>query len=230
MKYCPLCNNRLFPDSTAVCPTCHTVLLTATGRSPSRSPSRSTGSSAHASVPFLRRRFGKLVCHGQVVGVEHQELFYPKRFKIWNMFGRGEPYQFSYQVIETTIRVQSIGTTPTAETDFCLYGNYNRRISVGDEVIIVAKERRGMRVAQRVENVTTHSRLRPGLQVPGAWANRVLRLGIFFAALVLIGLVCSSTGSQMLQLVGVSMAGVGISVLILGACIWMIVQMFLPKR
>lgn len=226
MKYCPHCNDRRFSDHVVVCPVCHTKLLDAAVKSGSN-PVDGAGED----VPFLRRRFGTRICHGRVAEVKPQGLSDLELSKLWDAFGLGKPLQPSRQPLKTTIRVQNITSmTPTEEIDFCVKGDYSRHISVGDEVIIRAKERRGMRVVQRIENVTTHSRLRPGVQGPDDRANGRMKVWICLALLLLIVPVNTAFFFPPTRNVGLLLLGACVNLLMLGVCIWMIIRTPRSKR
>lgn len=207
----------LFGSSQTVCPFCHQPLVeNGTPSSPSAGtagPERQARPSQRVrpavptdllaaermpgqrrEEPLVQRRTGRvpfgrnrISCRGRVTEIEHHELFTDVRHKLMHTLFRGEPYQFSIQSVEYTIRVENLTDgLPTEVTDFCLYGNYLGRLQVGDEVTVKAKDCGDRRVVSSLYNETTGSEVRPGLQV-SPWLVRGVVLAVL---LTLVWLIC----------------------------------------
>lgn len=237
MKKCsnPNCESSfLFGDDKTVCPFCHSRLIDsnapADGQYIPATNRINIPQMQNETVEFVRRHMGSMECHGRITEIDHHELFYSSRHKMFNTIVRGEPYQFAHQTVEYTIRVENITDgIPTEVTDFCLYGNYMGRLQVGDEVIVKARNLRDRRMIKSIYNQTTSSSVRPGLQIPAGLFRGILAL----IALVLIALICQLVG---LFQAGVILAGLTAfiaaimpSVIIIGG-IWFMFRSVFPKR
>ena len=237
MKRCtnPHCESSfLFGDDKAVCPFCHSRLIDSNAPSDGQyipATNRiNIPQMQNETVEFVRMHMGSMECHGRITEIDHHELFYSSRHKMFNTIVRGEPYQFAHQTVEYTIRVENIANGISTEvTDFCLYGNYMGRLQVGDEVIIKAKNLRDRRVIKSIYNQTTSSNVRPGLQIPASLFRGILGL----IALMLVTLIC--------QLVGLFQTGViliGLTAFIAAimppviiiAGIWFMFRSVFPRR
>ena len=204
MKRCsnPSCESSfLFGDNKTVCPFCHSRLIDSNepreGQYIPDTNRINVPQIQNETVEFVRRNIGIMECHGRITEIDHHELFYSKRHKMFNAIVRGEPYQFAHQAVEYTIRVENITDGISTEvTDFCLYGNYMGRLQVGDEVIVKARNLRDRRVVKSIYNQTTSSSVRPGLQIPAGFFRGIIGLIV----LVMVALIC--------QLVGLFQTGV----------------------
>lgn len=196
MKRCsnPNCDSVfLYGEDKVVCPFCHSELvhnnmdnaavhLQPADRIPGMEPMR------NQEVQFIHEHLGTIECHGRIAEIDHQELFNSKRLKLINTIFRGEPYQFSYQTIEYTIRVESLTDEyPPEVRDFCLYGSYLGRMQVGDEVEIKAKNKKHHCVVKFIYNRTTDTNVKPGFQISAL----LIRISIAIIILILIALMCS---------------------------------------
>lgn len=195
MKRCsnPNCDSAfLYGEDKTVCPFCHSGLvhnidnealhLHPADRIPGLEPVR------NQAVQFIYEHLGTMKCHGRIVEIDHQELFNSQRLKLINTIFRGEPYQFSHQTIEYTIRVESLTDNyPPEVKDFCMYGSYLGRVQVGDEVQIKAKNLKHRRVVKSVFNRTTDTIVKPGFQIPAI----LVRIPIAILSLILIALIYS---------------------------------------
>lgn len=155
---------------------------------------------------------GKIKCQGRIIEVDHQDLFYSKFHKLINSMFRGEAYQFGHQTSEYLIRVEELGEVySTQSLDFFLYGNYMGRLVVGDEVEIIAKERRGKRIGIQLFNVTTRSQIRPGIQL----SANVVRVAVAFILFIIyllgsyfIGYINSNAGSNFVSITVIIVSGI----------------------
>lgn len=179
---------------------------------------------------FLERRGGRLLCNGQILEMDHQALFYGRVQKLLNTILRGEPYQFSHQSLEYTLRVRPITGDLTANpVDFCYYGNCLGRLQIGDEVQIQARDNNDRRVVRSLYNRTTNSMVRPGLQV----SARVLRLLVVLLILVLAALgwgICYLFRSGILAAFLISLVLAWMPVLIVLFGIWLLFRSVFPER
>lgn len=237
MKRCPNSNcesSFLFGDDKTVCPFCHSRLINSTTAADGQylpSTNRiNIPQIQNETVEFVRRHMGSIECHGRITEIDHHELFYSKRHKMFNTIIRGEPYQFAHQTFEYTIRVENITDGISIEVmDFCLYGNYMGRLQVGDEVIVNARNLRDRRVIKSIYNQTTSSSVRPGLQIPAVFFRGIIGL----ITLVTVALVC-----QLVRLfqAGVILAGLTAVIVaimpsvIIIAGIWFMFRSIFPKR
>lgn len=194
MKRCtnPDCESSfLFGEDKTVCPFCHSVLTDSNAaQQPFLMPAdriQQAEPAGNRAERFVQENLNNMECHGRIVEIDHQELFYSKRLKLFNALFRGEPYQFAHQTIEYTIRVENItDSVPTEVKDFCLYGSYLGRMQVGDEVVIKAKNKKNRRVVKSIYNRTTESVVKPGLQIPAAFFRAVFAI----LALIIITFIC----------------------------------------
>ncbi|MDO4344155.1 MAG: hypothetical protein Q4C50_05065 [Eubacteriales bacterium] len=238
MKKCPNpdCETFfLYGDDKVVCPFCRGRLVD-TAQNAAEQGIRDTGRARlpqmqHGTAEFVRSCFGGIECHGRIVEIDHQELFYSNRHKMFNTIFRGEPYQLAHQSVEYTIRVENITDGFAAEVmDFCLYGSYLGRFQVGDEVVIRAKDLGNRRVVRSIYNETTSSRVFPGFQIPAG----LLRGFILLIAFAVIAMICQLTA---LFQTGAIAAGVMAlaaalmpSVIIIGAIWYVLRSVFFPRR
>ena len=140
---------------------------------------------AEEDTPFITTNLLGLECHGRILEIDHQELFFSKWHKLFNSLIRGEPYQFAHQTVEYVIRVENITSGVATEiTDFSLYGSYLGRMQPGDEVLVHAKDKGDRRVVTSIQNITTGSEIRPGLQI-SAGIIRLFALSIISALILM---------------------------------------------
>ena len=241
MKRCsnPDCDSSfLYGNDKTECPFCHRRLQTsvsfnAVDNREIMTPDQilaqhNTGN--EISPIFLRRFSHSIECHGRIVEIDHHEVFNSKWHKIFNAIIRNEPYQFTHQTAEYTIRVESISDDYPAEiTDFCLYGNYLGRLQVGDEVIVRAKDYRDRRVVKSIYNQSTSSVVKPGFQIPAL----LFRVITVLAILVSITLMCwivwfIKSGAVFDVLTVIASALMPIFIIIFG--IWILIRSIIPKR
>lgn len=243
MKRCPnpACESAfLFSNDRVICPFCHTRLIDSVTEPCFRDrtilpPDRVTIRNVRrdAEMPgetFISRHLGNIECHGRVSEIDHHELFNSKRYKLFNSLLRGEPYQFSHQTIEYTIRVESISDGFPAEvTDFCLYGSYLGRLQVGDEVVVRARDLNNRRIVKSIFNETTGSMIKPGLQIPAG----IIRGMVIVPAVILIALICSivwtfDSGAATWNMAAI-LAEI-IPVIIVVAVLWIMIRSIFPRR
>lgn len=239
MKRCPNPNcesSFLYGDENTACPFCHSELTEnrAVGAPlPEITPAdriRIEEPRQNEAAEFIHRHFGSVECRGRIVEIDHHELYSSGRHKLFHSIFRGEPYQFSNQTIEYTIRVENITDgIPTEVTDFCLYGSYLGRLQAGDQVVVRARDLSGRRVVQSLYNETTSSKVRPGLQLP-AW---LIRGGLLTAVLAVTAFICElvwlfESGAAAAGLAALMEAVMPIAILCVG--IWWMIRSVFPKR
>lgn len=193
MKRCtnPNCEGVfLFENEKTICPFCHNPLTEIDnsenyldGITPADMITiTDSGYQENKTVNFISNNNKTMECHGRIIEIDTHEVFMSKIHKLMNSLFRNEPYQFSHQIAEYTIRVENITDGVSTEvTDFCLYGNYLGRLQVGDEVFIKAKKRKDRRLVKSIYNETTLSAIKPGLQLSAGFVK-----GAVFLMLIIL--------------------------------------------
>lgn len=241
MKRCtnPNCaSDFLFGNNKTTCPFCHSRLVNSGDANrmeaqtivpPDMVTVRDEPQQAET-AEFMRERFGKVICTGRILEIDHHEVFNSRFHKLINSLIRGEPYQFAHQTAEYTIRVENITDGIATEvTDFCLYGNYLGRLQVGDEVVVHAKKHRDRRIVRSIYNRTTDSPVRPGFQLSAG----VIRTVFLTIAILIFALLCEcvqliTSGTMASGMVGVLSDVMPTILVIIG--IWLIFRSILPRR
>lgn len=242
MKKCinPNCDSIfLFPSDKERCPFCNSLLVEDTDNMTNpdepilpvdRIPLISRENDNRESDDFTVNKLNNVNCHGRIVELEHQELFNTKWQKLANSIIRGEPYQFSHQTIEYTIRVENISQDfPTEITDFCLFGNYLGRLHVGDEVKIQAKNKSHRRVVKRIYNVTSESVVKPGIQISAAAIRAAAILSIVAILAMIYGAVWLVKSGTLFSIIA-SLVSAFIPLIIVCVGIYYMVKSILPNR
>lgn len=237
MRRCsnPNCESSfLYGDDKTVCPFCHSRLIDSNtpvnGQYIPAANRINLPQIQNETVEFVRRHMGSIECHGRITEIDHHELFYSNRHKMFNTIVRGEPYQFAHQTAEYTIRVENITDGISTEVmDFCLYGNYMGRLQVGDEIMLKAKDLRDRRVIKSIYNQTTSSYVRPGLQIPAGLFRGILGLIVFMLTALICQLVGLFQTGVILAVFTSFIAAIMPSVIIIGG-IWFMLRSVFPKR
>lgn len=238
MKRCPNPNCDplfLYGDDKTTCPFCHSRLIDSAGapaepgidiQTPDRVVIQDERLRAEdRQIEFIHEHHGTIECHGRVSEIDHHELFSNRWHKLLNALLRGEPYQFTHQVVEYMIRVENHADgIPTDVMDFCLYGSYLGRLQVGDSVVIHAKNLNDRRVVKSIFNETTNSVVKPGLQIPAA----VIRGVILTVMVMLVVLMCSIV--WVLESDATEIKAFIIWVIVMITALWLIIRSVFPRR
>lgn len=238
MKRCtnPNCESSfLFGNNKTNCPFCHSPLVSVEEAASAQQLITPIDAvfediGAEATPAFITRYNGRMECTGRVVEIEHQALFYGKFHKLFNTIVRGEPFQFTHQSVEYTIRVEPITDgIPSEVTDFCLYGNYLGRLQVGDEVRIKAKDCGHRRVVKSIANLTTSSAVKPGFQISAALIRGLLLAVLLMFVVFACGtvqFVTSGAASVLLVSLLTAVMPIGICMIVL----WLLFRSAFPSR
>ena len=239
MKRCPNpnCDSLfLYGDDKITCPFCHSRLIDSVAAQAEpgidiQTPDRviiqdERHGAEEQQVEFAHENHGMIECRGRVTEIDHHELFSNRRHKFFNALLCGEPYQFTHQVVEYTIRVErhSEGVT-TDIMDFCLFGSYLGRLQVGDSVVIHAKNMNDRRVVKSIFNETTNSVVKPGLQIPAAVIRGVI-LTVTFALIALMCAVVWLFDSED----ALAIKSFILWVIVMITAFWLIIRSVFPKR
>ena len=240
MKQCvnPYCESSfVYGDDKTICPFCHSQLEIIAVEE-SKDSNMNAGLILYeeekdqlnvqndGKLAFQQKsRFHKKIYHGRIIELDHHELFYDKKHKFWNAVLRAEPFQFAHQTIEYVVRVENItfDQSPSEVTDILLFGNYLGRLSVGDEIIVTAKECGDRRIAKKITNITTSSRVNPGLQIPACLIRGALVFLFLFIMMTLFSINKYFHNSDILEGVSTLKEGV-ISILIIVVGTWYLIK------
>jgi len=148
---------------------------------------------AGSSIPYIQQQgSSSVICHGLVTEIERHEIFYSRFHKLVNSLFMGEPYQFGHQTEEYTIRVEEMSNSSSREIkDFNLYGKYMGRLYPGDEVELKATGNSSRMIVKSIDNISTGSTIKPGIQLPAALV-RVLVIGVIILLIALIYYIANS--------------------------------------
>lgn len=185
----------LFGDDKKICPFCGSALVENNEHHTMTSP---LFGSDFIDVPefqndteFLQKKGHKLECHGEIIEMDHHEVFNSRFHKIINALFRGEPYQFAHQTMEYVIRVRKISNGYTGYmADFHLFGNYMGKFQVGDEINLTARVSGNRNIVTSIHNESTNQKITGGILIP---AN-MIRLFYIVLTLIVVGLVISVIG------------------------------------
>lgn len=194
MKKClnPNCNPAIFyNDEYEYCPLCNNKLYKKEHEKEVLQPDLRHNEDSHMKVEFVQYSLTGIKCFGRIIEIDHQELFMGTYLKLANALFRGEPYQFSHQTIQYTLRIENLEEPFSTETmDFCLYGNYLGRFHVGDIVSIHAHNKGDRNVVTSIRNETTKTYVKPGILVPAFWIRSGLVIATFFVSAVIYEFLC----------------------------------------
>lgn len=174
MKRCENQNCRtdfLFSDNKTICPFCGRALVENNEHYTMTRPLFGNDIIAvpelQNDIGFLQRKGHKIECHGEIVEIDHHEVFNSRFHKTINALFRGEPYQFAHQTMEYVIRVRRITNGYTGDiADFHLFGNYMGKFQIGDEVNLTANVCGNRNVATSIHNESTNQKVSGGIVVP----------------------------------------------------------------
>lgn len=182
--FCPICNSRLVEytgggsqtDDTVICP---------------QSDRNETFSEINPPV-FETVNGNTYVFRGTVTEISPQSRWNNRHKKIFNSLFTGEPYQFGNTSQSCVIRIEEFHTGRMASQmrNVVFYGEIEGRIVYGDDVIIVAKRKRGRFIATSIQVNDTEETIKPQVQIPAG----VIRFFAIFLAILALYLIIGFIG------------------------------------
>lgn len=143
-----------------------------------------------AQQEFIVHNGRRITCRGEILEIEHHEIFCSKFHKWINAVFRGEPYQFAHQTMEYVVRVQRIADGYTGEiTDFHLFGNYMGKFQVGDEVEFTAKSCGGRNIVKKAINHSIGQTISGGILLPAGFIRAITAVAIIAIILMIVSAV-----------------------------------------